>query len=159
MGLEKIEMNGKWGYIDKTGREVIPVKYDTISDFKRGLAKVKLDGKWGIINENGKEIIPPKYDDVMSFKDKTVKVRLNDKWKFGYIGGANRIVIPIIYDFIGKFNEDGLAKVKLNGKWGYIDKTGKTVKITNPKELKEIKSAMVNVKLNNKYGFYRGRGD
>ena len=28
------------------------------------------------------------------------------------------------YDYVGDFLENGLAKVKLNGKWGYIDEAG-----------------------------------
>ena len=27
-GLAKVELNGKCGFIDKTGKEVIPIKYD-----------------------------------------------------------------------------------------------------------------------------------
>ena len=30
-----------------------------------------------------------------------------------------------MYDEAGDFNYQGLAKVKLDGKWGFIDKNGK----------------------------------
>lgn len=36
------------------------------------------------------------------------------------------IIIEPQFDLAGHFS-DGLAAVKLNGKWGYIDKDGKTV--------------------------------
>jgi hypothetical protein len=27
-GLAKVKLNGKWGFIDKTGKEIVPPKYD-----------------------------------------------------------------------------------------------------------------------------------
>jgi hypothetical protein len=54
-GLARVELNGKWGYIDKEGKEVIPIKYDWARSFSEGLACVKLNGKWGYIDKEGKE--------------------------------------------------------------------------------------------------------
>ena len=48
-GLASVELNGKWGFINKTGKEVIPLKYDDAYPFSEGLAKVKLNGKYGLI--------------------------------------------------------------------------------------------------------------
>jgi hypothetical protein len=36
-------------------------------------------------------------------------------------------VIPCKYDKVKSLDNDGIASVKLNGKWGNIDKTGKEV--------------------------------
>ena len=55
--------NRKWGVIDKTGREIVPLKYDYIEQFSNGLAAVNMGGtvdrdewslhayggKWGLI--------------------------------------------------------------------------------------------------------------
>ena len=41
-GLALVNLNGKWGYVDKIGREVIPFKYDKAYDFSNGLARVYL---------------------------------------------------------------------------------------------------------------------
>ncbi|MDR3245746.1 MAG: WG repeat-containing protein [Prevotellaceae bacterium] len=43
--------------MDKTGKEVIPLKYDYVSSFEEGLAKVELNGKWGSIDQTGKKVI------------------------------------------------------------------------------------------------------
>ncbi len=56
-----------WGFIDKTGKEVIPLKYDEAGNFKDGLAKVKQDGQYGYIDKNGKEIIPIDYIEISDF--------------------------------------------------------------------------------------------
>ena len=48
-GLAGVELKGKWGFIDKSGKEVVPLKYEDVTGFKEGLAAVKLNGKWGFI--------------------------------------------------------------------------------------------------------------
>ena len=52
-GLAKVKLNDKYGFIDKTGKEVIPIKYDHAYGFSIGLALVKLEGKWFYINPKG----------------------------------------------------------------------------------------------------------
>jgi len=52
----------KCGFIDKTGKVVIELKYDTLSNFKNGVAAVLIGKKWGFMDKNGKIIIPPQYD-------------------------------------------------------------------------------------------------
>ena len=121
-GFAGVELNGKYGFIDKTGREVIPCKYDYVWDFEEGLAGVELNGSWGVIDKTGREICPCKYDDVGDFNEGFARVILNNK--YGFIDKSGREVIPCKYDYSLGFSE-GLAQVELNGKQGYIDKSGK----------------------------------
>ena len=58
----KVYLNGKWGFIDETGREICPCKYETIGGFEEGFAHVELNGKWGYIDETGREVVPCKYN-------------------------------------------------------------------------------------------------
>ena len=30
--MASVFVNGKWGYINKSGKEIIPVKYDSVSE-------------------------------------------------------------------------------------------------------------------------------
>ena len=87
-GLARVEAaDGKWGYIDKEGKEVISPKYeiswyfgknteslripsgivynydyDYEGEFSDGLIVVIKDGKAGVINQEGEVIIPTIYD-------------------------------------------------------------------------------------------------
>ena len=54
-GLADVRLNGKWGFIDKSGKVVIPFKYDDALPFSEGFAVVELDGKDGYIDKNGTE--------------------------------------------------------------------------------------------------------
>ena len=52
-GLAKVELNDKYGFINKEGKEIVPCKYDSIDDFFEGRARVRIgwkNGKWGFIN-------------------------------------------------------------------------------------------------------------
>ena len=67
-GLARVErLNGKYGFIDKTDKVVIPIKYDYAWSFSKGLAKVELNGKYGFIDKSGKVVIPIKYDYAWDF--------------------------------------------------------------------------------------------
>ena len=48
-GLAPVKKDGKWGCVDKTGKEVVPPIYDGARGGEDGLAAVKKDGKWGFI--------------------------------------------------------------------------------------------------------------
>ena len=63
-GIAIVELNGKYGYIDTTGKEITDIKYEKANKFYNGMASVFVNGKWGYINKSGKEIIPVKYDSV-----------------------------------------------------------------------------------------------
>ena len=120
-GLALVELNDKWGYIDKIGKEVIPIKYNEVYSFKEGLALVKLNGKWGYIDKLGYEVIQIKYESAWDFREGLALVANNGKG--GYIDKSGKEVIPIKYDWAGSF-QNGKAKVRLNGKRGTIDKQG-----------------------------------
>ncbi|MDR2027184.1 MAG: WG repeat-containing protein [Prevotellaceae bacterium] len=46
-GRARVGLNGKYGYIDKNGKEIIPLKYNNAGRSSEGLFPVKLNGKWG----------------------------------------------------------------------------------------------------------------
>ena len=58
-GYAAVCKNGKWGYIDKTGQEVIPCKYAWANPFHEGLASVRFsyDSGYGFIDTTGREVI------------------------------------------------------------------------------------------------------
>jgi hypothetical protein len=62
-GLAPVKEKKLWGFVDKTGKLVIPMEYDissglfqsgTKKGFQDGLARVKKDKQWGFIDNTGK---------------------------------------------------------------------------------------------------------
>lgn len=114
----------KYGYIDRTGKMVIPQEYDWAGNFFDGLAVVAKDERYGYTDRTGKVVIPLKYDAAASFSEGLAAVEQDGKW--GYIDQTGKLVIPFQYDEAYAFSE-GLATIMKNGKGGFIDTSGKLV--------------------------------
>lgn len=166
-GMILVESNGKCGYLDIDAIEKVPCKYDFLSYFSEGLAFGGLEGKNGFVNKNGDEIIEFKYKNTNSFIEGLALVELTNK--SGFIDINGKIAIPLIYDpieyleegyptqhstsnEIGNFHH-GLARVKLNGKVGYINNLGESVIECIYADLGFFSEALTCAQLNQKVGF------
>ena len=58
---------GKWGYIDRTGKLVLPPAYQLASDFSEGLAAVMVDKRWGYVDKSGRFAVAPVFDAAYDF--------------------------------------------------------------------------------------------
>ena len=123
---------GKFGFINKKGEIVIPLKYEMAFDFSEGLANIKENGKWYFINKSGMKILKMGYDHIDSFSEGLAHVENGATeayfsrigGKNGYIDKTGKELILLKYSAAGNFSE-GLAKIMRYDKEGYIDKTGK----------------------------------
>jgi hypothetical protein len=134
-----VVLNNVVGFIDKTGKEVIPPKYNATNQFYEGICAVNLGatatlnqspvgGKWGYIDMTGKEIVPPKYDQVSTwFNQGLALVKLHGNW--GAIDKTGKVIVPIQYDEMDEFPSRGeaIASVKLDGKYGFVNSMGKEI--------------------------------
>jgi len=77
MNRARVRLDGKFGFIDDTGKLVIPAKYDEADHFFDGLAKVKLDGKYGFLDKMGQAHIPIELDYAESFESGSALVKKN----------------------------------------------------------------------------------
>ena len=114
----------KYGYIDITGKVVIPFEFEYAGNFNDGMAKVFKNDKYGYIDTTGKLVISYQFDDVYGFTEGLAAVKKDGKWK--YIDKTGNIAIQNEFDDVLEFSE-GLAPVRKDGKWGYIDKNGNLV--------------------------------
>lgn len=69
------EHGDKWGLIDENGVEIIPCKYDAISDFHNGLAVVTKNNLKGAINLQGEEVFPCEYENIDAFESNWTRAR------------------------------------------------------------------------------------
>lgn len=80
--------DGKWGFIDKTGKVVVPLVYRMCGDFSEGLASVETeDEKWGYVNTQGNIVIAPEYIGVSAYSEglACVRTKSGKYGKYGYI--------------------------------------------------------------------------
>lgn len=159
-------INSKWGFIDKTGTEVIPCQYSYVEKFRfqEGVAIVITEqGNFKIIDKTGKDVVPEgKYSTFGDVSEGLVAASVGSQW--GFLDLSGNEVIPCVNEYaisgiIPSFSE-GLAWFKMDhGKYGVIDKSGKI--IVQPIYYDEIwyfKEGMSRVKVNGKYGFINKNG-
>lgn len=145
-----VEKDDKYGFIDKNGNVVIPLKYDRAGSFHEGLAPVCIGDKWGFIDKSGKVVIPMKYDAVEYFHNggaiamikgkfgmidkngKTIAQFIYDNlvpgelnycikdYRLGFLDDNGKTVIPNKYECISFFSE-GLVSIEVDGKSGYVN--------------------------------------
>lgn len=119
--------DGKYGFLDTRGHEVIPCKYDEVGFFHHARAKVRLSSHYGIIDTTGRYVLPVEYDYSQPKSLKYVyydSLALVEKGgRFGYVDLEGRVIIPICFEDAYQFS-DHVAPVRYNGRWGYVDTRG-----------------------------------
>jgi hypothetical protein len=69
-GYSVVRLAGKKSLVDKTGKAVIPAKYDRIQEeVREGLAMVLKDGRWGYVDERGAATIAPGFYAAQPFSE------------------------------------------------------------------------------------------
>lgn len=62
-----VQVDGKWGFIDKKGEMVIEPQYEEARSFANGFAAVKYDDMWGFIDEKGNPVIEAQFAGAKDF--------------------------------------------------------------------------------------------
>jgi hypothetical protein len=126
-GMSRVEKENRFGYINSEGKLVIPLIYQSASDFSGGLAAVSQDHKYGYINDSGNYVIPPQYASAFSFSEGWGIVKLGSvttdlkKKTAGKTVARNAEISDSVgqYAFIDK--NGMLMKNKQNQTWFFTD--------------------------------------
>ena len=135
------------------------IDYELLNVFSNGFAIVKKDGKYGYIDVNGNVVLNFEYDHAEDFIGKVCRVKKDGKYYTLYDNG-NEIkqldyeIIDLEYpthrDTVFK---DGMAVVRKDGKYGYIDENMKIVIDFQYDEAYEFSEGLARVKKDNKEYF------
>jgi len=150
-----IRSNGRYGYMDKSGKVVISPQYDMANAFSEGLAAVKIGDLWGVIDQEGQLVISPRYQSAGSFVEGLAPVKSGERW--GYINSEARTVIKFKFDEASKFY-NGLAFVKVKDKWGWVNTSGDVIVAPQYDDIRVPNDGMVPVKIHGKWGYADGKG-
>ncbi|MGI6029878.1 MAG: WG repeat-containing protein [Eubacteriales bacterium] len=115
-----------YGFVDSTGREVIPCMYAAADDFSEGVAAVKdFSGFYGFIYQDGQLFLPYQYEYARSFQEGMAYVQQGGGKYF--INRVGDTVLDVSqYAYVGDFSQ-GLAPVERDGRQGFIDANGREV--------------------------------
>lgn len=126
-GLAAVDLCEHCSYINANGDEVIHGPFRHCYRFSDGVAKVELsEGKFGFIDKDGKVLANLSSGGEFQLLSDGLMASEKPGSGVGFVDRSGTFVIPPRYAFVQPFSE-GLAAVKEDELWGYIDKQGKTV--------------------------------
>lgn len=115
----------KWGMLSMTdGSVLVPFSYDELYYIEKGLYGYKEKGHWGLMTRDGQKVTEPIFLALAKGGDGLVPVKTKDGWKYVTADGKDSIIFKEEASDVTPF-QDGHAGVRIKGKWGIIDTTGK----------------------------------
>ncbi len=159
--LYPYKKDGSWGYIDTTGKVIIPAQYKLAGFFSEGLAYVQIGGALGYIDETNKEVIKSKYPAAYNFNEGFCSVMEDEDW--GVINTKGEMVIEPKYAAPMMFH-NGLARFKLErglfSTYGFINTKGDTAIYPRYEKLSEFSDGVCMASTDGyKYGYINTKGE
>ncbi len=127
-GIFLVKKDGNYGYIGMNGDTVSAVQWNYAYPFSDSLALVWKNGYYGYIDTNGNTAIDFVYDEAHSFKDGFAFVKQYGAWKCLDTNGDTVFEIDERVNAVhGSAKENRILVSGSDGKYGYIDQSGKIV--------------------------------
>ncbi|MDO7874356.1 WG repeat-containing protein [Hymenobacter sp. ASUV-10] len=134
-GLATVRIGTKYGMVDSTGREVLPLKFRALSYFHDGLAAASLDGqKYGFVDRTGTFVIAPTFAGVSDFSERRAVAVQGQK--LALLNTKGTLLTPFKYQGMEAM-KGGIARVCLKNDsrdgaehshyWGFIDANGREI--------------------------------
>jgi len=130
-----VKVNGKYGFVDTTGKFVVKPDYDFLGFMVEGRVRVNVGGKpddkgfmeggmWTFIDSLEEPVSAPVYEAVNDFCEGRARVMRNRL--YGFIDKHGQEVVPCQYPNVTDFH-NGMAQFENDGLWGSIDTDGNVV--------------------------------
>lgn len=103
-GLALVKRNGRWGYVDPSGNEVIRPEFEDAASFNKGIAAVKVNGKWGLVNRDGEFLRQPCFESRPDFSERNY-ARVLFGGKYGIINHSGEWEVSPEYDDIFMYDD------------------------------------------------------
>jgi hypothetical protein len=124
--LFRVLRDGKWGYVDRSGRVVIAPRFDRADRFSDGLAAVQDGAVLGYVDASGRLALVPEHAPAgllhSPFSSGLAVVRVGQR--YGYMDRTGKLAIPARYTTAGDFSE-GFAMACDTDGCGYIRPNGR----------------------------------
>ena len=165
--LVRIKLNGKYGFVNRMGREIFPPKYDETNNTyfwnRLRVMEVRLGDKYGLINSEGEEIVPCIYQDAKGeYMSENTPSVVKKNGKYAYVDKKGELLTDFQYDSADNFFGHGISKklavVCKDGRYGYVNEKCQEVIPLQYQSAKEFREGLAVVVQNNKVGFINEEG-
>jgi hypothetical protein len=131
VAISEIDGNSVYGFLNRWGKEVIPLEYVQAENFEAGKSLVKMkNNKYALINLTGKVLMEYPYPFVGAYGEGLLAFRKDTDGKLGYMDEQGKIIIEPQFS-MGQPFIDGRAIVNtsddLDANYGLIDRQGKYI--------------------------------
>ena len=164
-GYAIVRLDGKFGFIDTSGKLVVKCIYDSCALFdENGVASGRIGDTRFYLDASGnsyrsmEELQAAAILKSANYKKKSSSYSVGDlapvldeSGKWGYKQFGEWVIKPR-FDSAGDFG-DGLGAVSLGGKWGYVDKSGVSAIPFKYEQAGVFIDGLARVKLYGKWGF------
>lgn len=113
--------DGQFGWMDLTGKIVIPAQYGSVGFFKEGLAWAEKNDRYGYVNKANDVLIPFQFESANDFEKGRAVVEVNGL--YGSIDRSGTLIIPAEFKDLGTFTEE-LMYAQKDSLYGYYDGFG-----------------------------------
>lgn len=114
---------GLMGIYNNRGKEILPVKYQTVRSMGNGFIMASINGQSGLADSTGALVLPCEYDRLYPSAYRICLTEQNGR--YGLFAPDHGVLLPCKYEQIGFLEEENdWIRVRQNGKWGWVDKTG-----------------------------------
>ena len=152
-GISIVEVNDRYGLIDRRGRFISEPAFDYLWDFSEGVGRARVGEKYGFVDATGGFVIDPLFDGAWDFKEGLAPVAFGPQW--GFINKTGAFCIAPNFFRVSCFS-GGVAEVE---DWEsdspfYIDKAGNKVDIeAQDDEEPDFSEGLARVCRQNTWGF------
>jgi hypothetical protein len=155
-GLSGALIDGKYGFVDRSGKLRIANRYEKIGSFSEGLAPVKIGDLWGYIDPTDKIAIQPRYSEVGGFQKGVAIVKRDGKANL--IDKNGKELLSDYYDRIS-FIDDHYYLTENNSLFGLVNAQGTEVSIPKFDELRREGHDKILIRRGEKYGLMKETGE
>ena len=123
-GRLRVKEGFTWGFKDASGKWAIPPRYNDAQNFEKGFARVQEGATWKRIDVRGR-VVAEDTRKIVPIEDSHEGLALARQADLlGWLDGKEKPAFPFRkYEEAHKFSS-GRARFKLDGLYGYLDKTG-----------------------------------
>ncbi|AFM06268.1 hypothetical protein Fleli_3966 [Bernardetia litoralis DSM 6794] len=123
-----VQKNGKWGWINLEGKEIIKMNYDAAEDFRKDIAFVRKGRKWTAIDRKGKQTLKDSYEEIKYLALETEQnaffktlIIAKQKGKYGILDIEGKTLLNFEYDKLTFSPEKFGFNVEINGEEKFVN--------------------------------------
>lgn len=151
--LFAVKRRGFWGFMNRTGKEVIHCVYSEVGDFNDGLVVVKYHDEYGVINRENNWVVLPQKGKIELIDNKLYMLKMGETTKLMSMDGEMIYFTDNKLELLG----DILIETLSSGEKQLITLSGtflnRSISSGSYDELKYVEDEYVAVKKNNRFGF------